>query len=159
MRTKTSACGLFFLFSAIGFGAAPAKPSSEVQAILDRTGNFETPNFGAVQALTEEERQLLLTHFREQYRMAKSPTPLSNVEGLDENPAYRMQVRKRSEIAPAMLVDPELMDRWLRDAKEASAESYELGPAMRSLALAAKPELTIQTHRGGSNRFDPPRVD
>jgi hypothetical protein len=128
----------------MGFGARAAKPSSEVQAILDRTGNFETPNFRAVQALTEEERQLLLTHFREQYRMAKSSTPLSDIEHLREYGVLGETLRKRSETALAMLADPQLMDRWLHDAKEALPGSYELDMAMNSLALAAKPEVVIQ---------------
>jgi hypothetical protein len=144
MNASFVVCALLFLTSAIGYGATAAEPSPEVQAILDRTGNFGTPNFRAVQALTEEERQLLLTYFREQYRIARSPEPLSNIERLAENPVFRMDLRKRSETALAMLADPELMGSWMRDAKEAPADSYDLEPAMRNLALAAKPDLVIE---------------
>jgi len=141
MKPKQIACGFLFLFSAIGFGAAVPEPSPDVRAILDRTGDFKKPNFPAVQALTEEERQLLLTYFREQNRVAHSREPLSD-SPLDE--LIRRDVRQRAETALAMLADPEMMDRWLRNAKEAPAGSAELKPAMSSLALAAKPELVVE---------------
>ena len=130
--------------SEFGFGATPPEPSPEVKAILDRTGNFDTPNFRAVQALNEDERQLLLTFFREQYRVAHSAEPLSNIKAIPEHPTLRSDLKMRSETALAMLADPELMPGWIRDAKQAPAGSEELGSAVRGIVLAAKPELVVE---------------
>jgi hypothetical protein len=143
VKSVLTAISLEIITGACLWGVAPPKPSPEVKAILGRTGTFDSPNFRAFQALSADERKILLEHFREQYRVATSSEPLSNFDVVREDPALREQIRNRSETALAMLADPELIPGWLQDVK-APAGSYEFERAMRNLSLAARPESIVE---------------
>jgi hypothetical protein len=138
MTIRFIAIGLLALTS-VSFGQTKVEPSPEVAAILERTGDFARPRYDAVFLLQADEKELLLNHFREQKRVLDSePAPAAR------DPVKRQRLLQQAETAQAMLGDPQLIEEWLRSAREAPLNSDEYRNAIKGIRTAAQPETVIR---------------
>lgn len=91
----------------------PPEPSPEVKALLETMNIWRRPNFENYHAMTDEARELLIAHFREQRRFAEGPrTPDSEDLGTTQS-----RIREANR-ALTLLSDPDMTDALLRTFSE-----------------------------------------